>query len=188
MAQVPPFRLSNTVIIDGVESPGVARISGAAMRRTYDKRKGYGTTGATSVYTGGDLSEFDITFEFRNWRDGDRDLWIAFAKRVFVQEPTPKGTKTVSPKALRIQAWQLNDPPVSITSVNVLEVGQPVTDDETGLVTIKVKFQQFRKPTPGLGKPTATKVPGVNRQPTAQDALDLQIQQAIKELNKVASS
>lgn len=187
MAAIPgPFTLTDFVVIDGLQSPGVARISGAALKRTFDKRKGYGNTGATSIYTGKDLTEFDVTFEFRNWKGGDRDDWIDFAKRVFVQEPTTKkGTKTsAAPKALRFEHWQINDPPISVTAVNVLEVGQPDTTDETGLVTVKVKFQEYRPASSGLGKPTGTKVPGVTKQPTAQDAADLQIQALVKTLKE----
>ena len=161
-----------------MKSPGVATVSGAALTRTWDKRKGYGTTGASLVYSGEDLGEFAVTFEFWDWPT-QRAAWIDFAKRVLVKEPTGS-----SPKALRIEHWQLNDPPVSIDSVVVKKVGQPEQDDY-GLVTVKVDFSQFRSPKAALGKPTSTKVPGTKKkQPTAKDAADEQIEKLTKQFKE----
>lgn len=177
------FTRPDYLVLDGIRSPGVVTVSGGALKRQWDKRKGYGTTGATLVYTGDDLSDFDATFTFWQWDDGQRDEWLAFAKAVLVKPPTAKGAKTVSPKAQRIEYWQLNDPPVSITSVVVVDVGQPDTSDETGLVTVKVKFSQYRAPSAALGKPKGTNVPAVKKKPpTAQDQQDLQIQALMKQL------
>ena len=171
------------IVLDGVKSPGVVEISGAALKRKWDKRKGYGTTGGTLVYAGDDLSDFDATFTFWQWDDGQKEEWQAFAQAVLVKPPAAKGAKSVQPKAQRIEHWQVNDPPVSITSVVVSEVGQPDTKDETGIVTVKVKFSQYRAPAAALGKPNGTSVPAVKKKPpTALDQQDLQIQALMKQL------
>jgi len=170
---VASFNFQDYVVIDGVQSPGVAVISGASLTRTWDKRKGYGVTGATLVYMGEDLAEFTIAFQFWDWIGGQRDEWVQFSKDVLVKQPKGK-----TPTALQIKHWQLNDPPLSIDAVVVKKIGQPEQDD-TALVTVKVDFQQFRPFKFGFGKvnvPAPKKAP-----PTAQDAADLQIQQLTKQ-------
>ena len=180
-ANVPSvFVRPDNFALDGVTSPGVVHFSGAALKRTFDKRKGYGTSGATSVYSGDDLSEFTATLTFWDWDGGQRDEWLAFAQSVLVKPPAAKGAKTTQPRAQSLIHWQINDPPVSIVAVNVLEVGQPDTSDETGLVTVAVKFQAYRAPVAALGKPTG--VPPVSKKPTAQDEADKQITALVGQL------
>lgn len=165
------FQFQDYVVIDGVKSPGVAVITGASLTRSWDKRKGYGTTGATLVYTGEDLAEFTIEFQFWDWLGGQRDEWVTFAKDVLVKPPTGKFPRY--PKAQQIKHWQLNDPPISISAVVVKKVGQP-EQDETGLVTVKVDFSQYRAPKAAIGQVT---VPAPKKAPpTAQDEADRQIQ------------
>lgn len=180
VATTGKFVRPNTFKLDGVESPGICRFSGAALKRKYDTRAGYGTSGATDVYAGDDVSEFQCVLTFNDWDHGQRDEWLDFARQVFVKPPNTKGT--TQPKAQRLEYWEVNDPPVSITAVNVVEVGQPDTSDDTGLVRVTIKFKQYRPPKSGLGKPTGVNVPGKKNQPTAQDAADQQIAALVQQL------
>lgn len=176
------------VRMNGAKTPGVARVAGAALRRTFDKRKGFATSGGSFVYTGEDPGSFTVTLEFWAWWGGQEKEWIEFAKRVLVKEP--KGT----PKAYAVEHPHLNAPPVSIDAAELEEVSQPKIDD-TGLVSVEMKFHQYRPPTPALGKANGTskKSSGSGSSskkpaPTAKDAADEQIEKLLKQLHEVANS
>ncbi len=65
--------------IGGDFTPGVCVVSRAGIPITWDKRKGYGFAGATLIYTGDDLAEFETTFTF--WRQDQIDAWKDWAKK-----------------------------------------------------------------------------------------------------------
>jgi hypothetical protein len=53
---------ADALLIGGDYSPGFCVISKAGLPLKWDKRPGYGFSGASIVYTGTDLSEFDVEF------------------------------------------------------------------------------------------------------------------------------
>lgn len=137
--------LYDHIVLAGVESPGLAVVSGAVIPQNWDKRKGFGNSGATIVYSGDDLAEFKVTlslFEIQHFED-----WDTFQLLLL------KSPKDAKPKALDINHPLLA--PLGIKSVVVKSVSQlnPVGD---GMWQVEISFLQFRAPTPSVGKPTGS--------------------------------
>jgi hypothetical protein len=65
--------------INGIWTPGFCVISNAGIPIKWDKRSGYGFSGATCVYTGNDLVEFDA--EFTIITQTQMNAWKAFEKK-----------------------------------------------------------------------------------------------------------
>jgi len=168
------------VVLGSERTPGRAIIKGASAPRTWDKRKGYGTSGATLVYTGADLAKFSVEIDLwdppgtGHWLD-----WEDFARKVLTKEPTGK-----SPKALVILHPILNAPPLSIISVVIEDVTQWVQDD-SGLWTCEIKLCEFRAPKPAVGSPKSTGIPTAKKaQTTAKDAADQEIERLLGQFQK----
>jgi len=164
---------SDVVILGGLQTPGRAVVKGFGSPRMWDKRKGYGTSGATLVYTGDDLSKGSIVVTI--WTGDQYEAWLSFAGQVLVKPP--KGAR---PKALPIEYPTINAPPISITAVVVEDV-TPFEQDEQGEWTCEIKLEQYRAPMPALGKPNGAIPPAKKTTPTAQDAADVEIQKLMKQ-------
>jgi hypothetical protein len=154
----------------------------------WDQRKGYGTSGASSVFAGEDLSKGSITVTAWDKPAIWTPTWEAFARKVLVKEPTA-GTGKAAPKALAIVHPLVNGPPLNITSVNRVDVSQWDQDDN-GLWTCEIKLEKFALPTAGLGTPNGTgpaggKVPPTKpKVPAAKDAADMQIEALVKQFKE----
>lgn len=160
--------------LGGKRPPGIAVVRGAGTPRKWDKRAGYGITGAYLVFTGDDLASFEIDIII--WDEEHWTEWLAFAP---VLEKPKAGQR---PKAIGIMHPLVNRPPWRITSVVVDDVLQfePDADGEIWICTIKVT--PFKGPAPALSKPTAA-IPGASAPvPTAQDAADKKIQALTQEM------
>ena len=167
------FPVQDFVLLGGEKPPGRSYPMGAGSPRTWDKRKGYGFSGATLVFTGDDLSQFEIVVEC--WLQDHFFEWDEFARKVLVKPPTGK-----RPTALDIAHPLVNGPPLLITSVVVLDVTQWEQDDDN-LWTRSISVSAFRAPQPALGKPNAA-IPGVPKKvPTAADEMDAKIQAKLAE-------
>jgi hypothetical protein len=155
----PPHQ--DYIVLEGKKSPGRATVTGAGSPRTWDKQKGYGFSGATLVYTGNDLSAFDVILEL--WLD---EHWTAWANFAPILVKTPSGKRPTRP--LQIGHPILNRAPWSITEVALLDVLAPEQDDD-GIWTIRLMFSSWSAPKPALGKPNS-KIPGVaSTDPFAND-------------------
>lgn len=135
------------ILLNQQKSPGRATVTGAGSPRTWDKQKGWGFSGATMVYTGEDLSDFDVLIDLwepEHWVD-----WASFAKLL---QKAPVGTRA---KAMDIGHPLLNRPPLSITQVVIRDVTQ-WEQSPKGLWSARVMFSSFRSPKPALGKPDGT--------------------------------
>lgn len=141
--------LADVILLDGVPSPGVATIVGAGSPRTWDKKKGWGYSGATLVYTGADLSDFDVILTIWQKTGLQWAQWEAFA---LVLDLAPVG---VLAKSKSIVHPVLNRAPLSITSVVIRDVGQ-WEQSKTGLWTCRIGMTAYRAPMPALGKPNGT--------------------------------
>jgi hypothetical protein len=138
--------IQDFIILSGEVSPGTCEIVNAGSPRTWDKQKGWGYSGATLVYTGDDLSDFDVIVTL--WEKGGQQWadWYKFAK---ILEKPPTGVRA---KALEIVHPVLNRPPLKITQVVIRDVGQPV-QSKTGLWTIRISMTAYRGALPALGRP-----------------------------------
>lgn len=132
------------VFIDGKKTPGIAEVVGGNSPRKWDERQGYGLSGATLVFTGNQLSEFEIKLKLvtpQDWED-----WLIFKSTV---DRTPNGKR---PLALTVVHPWLQD--LGIISAVVLDVSQPSQEDD-GIWIVSIKMKQFRKVKLQLAKPDA---------------------------------
>jgi hypothetical protein len=127
-------------------SPGVAKIKGAGSPRDWDIRKGYGFSGASLVFTGTSLSEFDVDIFI--WEPEHWLLWEAFSA-LLTNPPPPPG---VLPTSLAIDHPLLNKKPWLITKVVVKDISSWEVSD-LGLWSLSIKFIQYRKAMPALLPP-----------------------------------
>lgn len=138
------------------QSPGLAVVRGAEDVRMWDKRQGYGLSGALQIFRGRDLSEFDVTLTLstdQDWAD-----WASW--RQLVARP-PFGK---IPKALDIWHPWLEEQ--EIRSCVVLKKGN-WEPDGTGAFSITIRFREFRPFTISLAKPTSSATP-VDTDPVSQ--------------------
>lgn len=136
------------ILLGGIESV-LCEVAGASSPRKWDEQKGYGSSGATIVYTGDGLANFAVKFMF--YRTEDFVAWDAFSLQL---AKSPSGAK---PTALDIYHPTLEQ--LGIVSVVVEDVGQ-LTQVADGMWVIEVKFKQYRAPTPAKGKPGGSKSNG----------------------------
>ncbi len=164
-------------------SPGVCTIKGAGSPRTWDIRKGYGYTGASLVFTGTSLSEFDVDITI--WEPEHWALWEAFSV-LLTNPPPPPG---VLPVSLSIFHPILNKKPWLIDKVVVKDVSSWDVSD-SGRWTTTIKFIQYRKPMVAL-LPPKEGPPGVGVAPvplTAQQKINAALDAENATLRAKASS
>ena len=161
------FPIRDTIFLSGKTSPGACRVRKATDPRTWEVRKGYGFSGASTVFTGDDIKGFSV--DFLLWLPEHFDEWTDFAK--LLVKPTAK----TRGKALGIYHPLLRVPPLNISAVVVQDVSQFDVDDQ-GQWMCSVDFLPFRAPKPALSKPNAA-TPGASKPaPTAQDEADKKMQ------------
>lgn len=171
----PPIQ--DYVILGGKRSPGAVSIVKAGSPRKWDIRQGYAFSGASVYYIGDQPSKFDLIFTL--WEDDHWSDWDDFAS---VLERPPKGTR---PKAVGIQHPILSVRPLSISSVVIEDVSQPILS-EWGDWDIVVNCLEFRAPLPILGKVNQA-IPALAKPlPTAQDAADVTIGKLLDAFNGLA--
>ena len=141
----PPIQ--DFVLLGGAKTPGLAYPTGAGAPVNWDRQKGWGYSGATLIYTGADLSDFDVIVEMwerSHWRD-----WNDFAR---VLEKPPVGVRA---KALEIVHPLINRAPWKITQAVVRNPTQ-FEQSPTGKWAMRIQLTAFRAPLPALGKPNGT--------------------------------
>ncbi len=158
------FPNQDWIVLNGQRSPGVARIVNASDPRKWDKRVGYGMSGAYLVYVSDELPSFSVMVDLT--KPSHFVQWITFAKLL---EKPRKGVRPT--KALSIDHPLLALPPLRITEVVVEDVSQFEVDDD-GLYTCEIKFIKWGKPAPILSKPTAAIPAAGAKIPDARDAGD----------------
>ncbi len=167
------------IILGADKSPGRATIVSPGSPREWDIRKGYGFSGASTVFIGNGLAKFDVLVDL--WQPVQYSDWDRFAKKYLQKAPIG-----LRPMAYGISHPVLNTAPLNISSVVVEDVVFEGTDDY-GLDTWRIKFLEFRAPKPALGKPLAAIPAATKPLPTAQDAADREIQAKIATLKSLAS-
>jgi hypothetical protein len=167
------------IVLNGLKSPGRARITGASDPRKWDKRQGYGFSGAFLVYVGDELPSFSVMIDLV--KPADFIAWATFAPLL---EKPKKGVRPT--KALSIQHPLLRLAPLNITEAVVEDVSQFEVDDD-GVYTCEIKFAKWGKPAPVLAKPTAA-IPGVAAKvPVAKDAGEAAILSLLAQRNALAA-
>lgn len=172
-------------VLGGIPTPGLCIIKGASKVLGWDKRKGQGTSGASTVYTGDELTEFSMRLELY---PGVRGLDLRTQLDVIDQELLPVLAAASSGKsAVDFYHPAVADPPVDVRAVVPVDLGQ--LEQEGDLWTWTVKFLQFKKPKPAIGKPSASKSKGGTSkdQTTAKDAIDEEIEALTKQVKNAAN-
>jgi hypothetical protein len=155
----------DTVVIGGVQSPGLAILSGSFARGyKYDIKKGKGTLGATSTFVQGPPSKGVITFYL--WVPAHFQSWESF-RAALKYDPTKK-----VPTAIDIFHPSLAD--IDVNSFLTESIGI-ITHEGKGLFSIKCEFTEYLPPpktsavaTPKGSSTTSTaSIPGAQPDPIA---------------------
>lgn len=149
-----------------VPSPGRAIVKKAGSPRKWNENTGYGSDGASLIYTGAGLSAFDVDISI--WKEPQHWLeWELFSPLLAKPIAVPLGV--VPEFALSITHPVLNAKPWDIRAVVVEDVSSWDQDD-LGLWTLTIKFKAYRKPKPVLQKPLEAVPPvqGVEPKPVDQ--------------------
>lgn len=163
-------------------SPGKATVRKPSEPRTWDKRKGYGFIGATVVYTGEDLSEFDVDFYL--WTQPQSQDWDAFKKKYFERPPIP--TVLLEGQLFPPQPKALGLSHPVLARVNI--IAAVVTDvvwggeDDFGGVMWTVSFLQFKTPRAALARPDGSIPAAAKPTPTAADKTEQQIAEVLAQI------
>lgn len=138
------------IMLGGEKSPGLATITGADSPRKWSKAGGYGVDGASLVYLGQDLSEFDVQIEL--WEPEHWTQWNRFAR---VLERAPVGIRAQS---LAIVHPLLNNAPLHITQVVIRNVTQfeQGSGAKSGRWVATVALTVYRAAKPALAKVNGT--------------------------------
>lgn len=131
------------ILLAGSKSPGVCDVTEASSVRRWDERRGFGLSGATSVYRGIALAHPVVTFRLYTEQD-----WLEWALFALLLVKPPLGTR---PRAMDIWHPILED--LDIRSVGVEKLDQPVMSDDSGVWSIKCKFIEYRPLQPALSIP-----------------------------------
>lgn len=149
------------VILAGRRSPGIAEVTSADSPRRWDERRGYGLSGARTIFRGTGLAYPKLLL--RLYTPEDFEAWNEW--RPLVQAP-PAGER---PRALQIEHPFLED--LGIRAVNVKNVKQPVQTGD-GEWTVEIEMIEYREPVPALAAPRGT-TNGPPLTPNQLEILDL---------------
>lgn len=162
-----------SIMLDDDPSPGLIVECAGMNPRKWDKKDGTGITGATVVFNGEGLAEFDVRIQL-GWEGPTlpkrAEQWAQWA--VWKRHLLPPTTK--NPTAKRIWYPSLDQLPVPIVAVIVRgngAVGPKQVAD--GVWEWLIQFQQFRAPKPASSKPKGAsgKGKGDGESKDATDAL-----------------
>ncbi|MCB9584549.1 MAG: hypothetical protein H6718_04095 [Polyangiaceae bacterium] len=169
-------------IIGGVPTLGIATVSGGKYSLAWDAKKGTAKTGASTVFTGKDLSECTLKLTFA---DGAQGLSQADQISQFVEQIVPiLQTSATGKQAVDFFHPSVSLEPINLTSVVVKTIGQ-IEMQDNGLKSVSIELIQYVKPKPArVGKPSgsASKTPAGS---TAQDAMDREIEQLTEEVKEL---
>lgn len=168
--------LFDTFQLAGVRSPGQCEVEGGHSPRKWDVWRGFGLSGATTVFTGIDIDKFTIHLAL--WNAAEYDAY--FRDLVPLLEIPPRGKR---PKALSFYHPSVSEPPLNFHSVGVVDVTQPRRVDDLGLWGVDIFLIPHTTAKPAIAKPIAAD----DGKPKAEDEYDrilLQQQEQIRELSK----
>lgn len=120
----------------GERSPGLADVVGIRAPIQWDDRRGYGLSGATTVYRGFGLATWSV--RIRLYSESDWEAWESFSR--LLARPAA---------GERAQALDIVHPlldALGIASCVIVDPGAPEQSDD-GVWTVDVKMKEFRRPT-----------------------------------------
>src|SRR4051794_31094852 len=107
----------DSFLLGGVRSSGLVDFYDGSSPRKIDVRRGYGLTGATTVFTGIDIKPFRAVLRF--WEASQIDQYNTELVPLLAVPPFGK-----RPRALSFFYPLLSDPPLDVKSVLVNDVTQ----------------------------------------------------------------
>jgi hypothetical protein len=126
--------LFDTVIIDGVTSPGVVKLTGHDLVVDWDVKEANGQNFASTTMKGRKLGRFTLSFFL-----ADRDDWDAWQEIVEILQ------STIAPKPRAVQIYHPDLVVPGIESVVLESIGGVVHDGKGGQ-TVVVKLLEYRPP------------------------------------------
>jgi len=167
--------LYDTIKLAGVRSPGQCDLTGAHAPRKWDVWRGFGLSGAATVYTGDDIDKFAVRLIF--WEDAQIDEYNANFVPLLAKPPRGK-----RPKALDFYHPYASDPPINIRSVGVQDVTQllQIEDGKFAVDILLIPFVQIKR---AVAKPIVSG----DEKPKPEDAYDrkiLELDERIQQLTK----
>lgn len=174
----------DTIRIGGDYCPGIALPRKASDPRKWDKRPGYGLSGATLIYMGDDLSQFsiDVSIWTQTQMDEFKIFYAKYLKRAQPNTANISSTQVFAPN-IRPKALGIFHPALAIISIDRVQVVDVTQFEQVadGLWGCTIELSVDRPPAPMLFKPDG-KIPDVAKKtPTARDTLELQIQKLTDE-------
>lgn len=154
--------LFDSIILAGVTSPGVVKLSGHDRVIGWDVKKGAGQSGATTTRTSEDPAEVTCAFYLATIED--IDAWPAFlaSARATISGKDPKAADVYHPDLAE----------VDIKSVVLKKIGGVVHDGKGGQTRTLV-FLEYRPPKPKGGTPKGSTAKSTKKAPDPnQAALD----------------
>jgi hypothetical protein len=134
--------------VGSVASPGVTEPpTGDGLTFDWETKKGPGTSGATSKYNGQDLAKWSTKTLL--WESAHFEAWAAFVAPL-QQEPSGAAFKA-------FDFWHPLTSAVGITSAKVLKIGFLTPEDDTGLYSVTIEWEQHRAPKPSAAKADGSK-------------------------------
>ena len=171
---------SDALRCGGDWSPGLARVRKAGIPVTWDKRKGYGYAGAWLIYTGDDLSEFDVEFTFTTQTQIEE--WKTWSKKYLTKSSQASSSAAFLPSVVQPKAIGVYHPllaEVKIDKIVWKKINQ-FDQPSNGKWVKVVEFIQFKPPKPLLGRPNGATPAAAKVTPNAQDAKQLEIRAALQ--------
>lgn len=157
------------MLINDQQSPGVVEITGAGSPRQWDERRGFGMSGAISVYRGAKLAKFSAAFSL--WLPEHFDAWASFAE-LLAKPPNMR-----RPRVLTVWHPILED--LGISQAGVEDLLQP-TQAEDGKWIYECKFVQYRRPRLALARPDGGDTAAV------VDPVDQEIENLTRQVDRLA--
>jgi hypothetical protein len=136
--------LYNTIELDGVESPGVVKLSGHDREIDWDVKIGAGTTGGTTTMKAQKLADFTASFFLADLDDFND--WPAFQTAL---ESSVKG------KGKGLDVYHPDLARNGIKSVVLKKIGGVIHDGKGGQ-TIAVQLLEYRPPQPAKVTPAGS--------------------------------
>lgn len=169
-------KLWDTFKLGGVISPGQCEVEGGHSPRKWDVWRGFGLSGAATVFMGIDIDKF--TIHLIMWTAEQFDDYNA--NLVPILATPPRGTR---PKALDFYHPSVSEPPLNVRAVGVVDITQPKMIGDGELWGVDIMLIPYMPPKPHVAKPIAAD----DKRPEPEDEYDRMLltqQGQIKDLSK----
>ena len=181
MTMPSPFdmpELYQAIVVGGMTSPGIVKLSGHDREIGWDVKKGPGQAGVSTTRTSEDPVEFTASFYLvRDLTRGYDDIaaWPDFEAvlRSTVSGPEPKAIDVYHPDLASRD----------IKSVVLRSLGGAVHDGKGG-VTIAVKLLEYRPPKAKGGSPSGSKAKATKKGPDPNAEANAELERLRKEYER----